>query len=64
MIMQQAPELRATYWLNVDEPLSLEQLRGKVVMVEAFQMLCPGCVSHGLPLAQRVYDTFSVDLRD
>lgn len=54
----QAPALRTAGWLNVDEPLSLEQSRGKVVMIEAFQMLCPGCVSHGLPLADRVYKTF------
>ncbi len=27
-------------------------------MVCAFQMLCPGCVSHGLPQAQRVAETF------
>jgi len=25
-----------------------------VVLVEAFQMLCPGCVSHSLPQAKRV----------
>jgi hypothetical protein len=30
-----------------------------VVAVHAFQMLCPGCVSHGLPQAQRIADTFS-----
>ncbi|MEL4014036.1 peroxiredoxin family protein [Dryocola clanedunensis] len=27
-------------------------------MLEAFQMLCPGCVSHGLPQASRVHQTF------
>ncbi|MDJ0710608.1 MAG: redoxin domain-containing protein [Woeseiaceae bacterium] len=56
-----APALRTSDWLNVNSPLSLKQLRGKVVMIEAFQMLCPGCVAHGLPLAQRVHDTFSRD---
>jgi hypothetical protein len=28
------------------------------VVLEAFQMLCPGCVSHGLPTLQRVRDSF------
>lgn len=41
-------------WLNTSTPLSLDALRGRVVVVLAFQMLCPGCVSHALPLAARV----------
>ncbi len=54
-----APELEVERWLNVATPLSLAQLGGRVVLIEAFQMLCPGCVAHGLPQAQRVADTFS-----
>ena len=53
-----APEWRTTEWFNSPEPLSLAALRGRVVMVCAFQMLCPGCVSHGLPQAQRVAAAF------
>ncbi len=49
-----APEWRTTEWLNTPQPLTLAGLRGRVVMVCAFQMLCPGCVSHSLPQAQRV----------
>lgn len=45
-------------WFNTPEPLTLRLLRGKVVVVEAFQMLCPGCVNHGLPQATRVRETF------
>ena len=48
-------------WLNADAPLSLESLRGKVVLLEAFQMLCPGCVSHGIPQAQRARQAFPED---
>ncbi|CAN7152050.1 TlpA disulfide reductase family protein [Microbacterium maritypicum] len=44
-------------WVN-SAPISPESLRGRVVVVEAFQMLCPGCVSHGLPLAQRLHGMF------
>lgn len=54
-----APELQVSHWLNCPQPLSLAELRGKVVVIEAFQMLCPGCVSHGLPQAQRVAESFS-----
>lgn len=56
-----APALDAAQWLNAAEPLTLEALRGRIVVIEAFQMLCPGCVSHGLPQAMRIQDTFSQD---
>lgn len=54
-------EIEAAEWLNADEPPSLAALRGRVVAVEAFQMLCPGCVSHGLPQAHRIAQTFRAD---
>ncbi len=53
-----APDLQVQEWLNATSPLSLEALRGKVVVLPAFQMLCPGCVLHGLPQAQRIHDLF------
>jgi peroxiredoxin len=58
MIMDLAPELEVSNWLNTSVPLSLKALHGRVVVVEAFQMLCPGCVSHSLPQAKRVYNYF------
>ena len=54
-----APELQAESWLNTAGPLSLRQLRGKVVAIYAFQMLCPGCVSHGIPQAKTIRATFA-----
>ena len=54
MLMRPAPELDVSTWLNSDGPVTLASLRGRVVLVEAFQMLCPGCVSHSLPQAKRV----------
>ncbi len=53
-----APELQVSEWLNTGEPVTLETLRGRVVLLEAFQMLCPGCVSHALPQAMRVCGVF------
>lgn len=50
--------IHASEWLNTGEPPTLEALKGRVVVVEAFQMLCPGCVSHGLPQALRIHQTF------
>ncbi len=57
----QANEWSTSQWFNTDGPLTLAGLRGKVVMLHAFQMLCPGCVSHGVPQAERVHRLFSRD---
>ncbi len=54
-----APSWRTTEWLNTPVPLALAQLRGRVVLLHAFQMLCPGCVSRGIPQAQRVAELFA-----
>lgn len=56
-----APELRVSQWFNTPEPLNLAALRGKVVALHAFQMLCPGCVSHGLPQMKRIAAAFDPD---
>lgn len=53
-----APELDVVQWFNTAEPPTLAGLRGKVVVLHAFQMLCPGCVAHGLPQAQRIAAIF------
>lgn len=58
---EMAPEWQASGWLNSAAPLSLASLRGRVVVMHAFQMLCPGCVSHGVPQAERVHRTFPRD---
>jgi AhpC/TSA family len=53
------PELQVSEWLNAPVAPSLAQLRGQVVVVHAFQMLCPGCVAHGLPQAKRLAQVFA-----
>ena len=53
-----APELQTCGWINTPQPLTLSALRGKVVVLHAFQMLCPGCVQFGIPLAQRMHAEF------
>ncbi|MDR7276906.1 peroxiredoxin family protein [Catenuloplanes atrovinosus] len=57
-----APAWSTTRWFNSD-PLTLGALRGHVVVLEAFQMLCPGCVSQGLPQASRLARVFGDDIR-
>ena len=36
-----APELAITRWFNTATDPTLADLRGEVVVIEAFQMLCP-----------------------
>lgn len=57
-IGRQAPELDCSAWLNADSPLALASLRGRAVAMLAFQMLCPGCVTHALPQLRRLRRTF------
>ncbi len=53
-----APPLQVSEWLNTSEAVTLESLKGRVVVLHAFQMLCPGCVAHGIPQALRVHQIF------
>lgn len=50
---------QTSQWFNAPADFGLDKLRGQVVVLHTFQMLCPGCVSHGLPQAKRVRATFS-----
>ena len=53
-----APPLHVTRWFNSEVPIDLAALRGRVVLLHAFQMLCPACVSHGLPQAVKARELF------
>jgi hypothetical protein len=54
-----APELLVHSWFNTDRPLLLAGLRGRVVALTAFQVLCPNSIASGIPQAQRIYETFA-----
>ncbi len=43
-------------WFNTTGALSLEQFKGRVVVVAAFQMLCPGCVAHCIPQLKKLHE--------
>ena len=58
MNAEQALPWATTRWFN-SEPLTLDDLRGRVIVLGTFQMLCPGCVANGLPQLQRVEQTFN-----
>lgn len=53
---------QVSQWLNTPRPLTPDDFRGRVVVMHAFQMLCPACVSHGIPQALRVHQLFAQEL--
>lgn len=53
-----APALKTSCWFNTEEDLTLEDCKGRVVALIAFQMLCPGCVARSIPLALRLAQLF------
>ena len=54
---QQAPELAVDEWLQ-GTACTLHDLVGEVVLIEVFQVNCPGCFVHALPEAARLHDTY------
>ena len=57
---QLAPPWQVSRWFN-SAPLALADLRGRVVVVHAFQMLCPACAMQALPQMQRVQQLFPAE---
>jgi peroxiredoxin len=45
-------------WFNTERPLTLSVLRGKVVVLVAFQALCQNSIAVGIPQARRIHETF------
>jgi peroxiredoxin len=54
-------EWSISQWFNTDSTITLDQLKGRVVVVGAFQMLCPGCVAHSIPQLKKLHE-LSTDL--
>ena len=54
---QPAPELQVAQWVQ-GHPVSFSDLKGKVVLVEVFQVNCPGCFLYALPEVIRLHDMF------
>ena len=56
-----APPLVTSGWINSPAPLDIPDFAGRVLVLHAFQMLCPGCVDQALPQVQRVMRAFPAD---
>jgi hypothetical protein len=53
-IGSKAPNLEVSKWVQ-GNPTNLEQERGNVVLVEVFQVNCPGCFLYGVPESIEIY---------
>ena len=52
-----APELKVSEWVQ-GGPISLNDSQGKVIVVEVFQVNCPGCFIYGIPEAIDTYQKY------
>jgi hypothetical protein len=56
-VNEKAPELTVDSWVQ-GEPSSIAQEKGKVVLIEVFQVNCPGCFMHGFPEVIEIYNKY------
>jgi hypothetical protein len=57
--MTPAIDWQASEWFNTPSGPTLASLRGQVVLLHAFQMLCPACVNHAVPQAERAHRAYA-----
>jgi peroxiredoxin len=53
-IGEKAPNLAVSHWMQ-GRPTNIDQERGNVILVEVFQVNCPGCFTHGIPQALNLH---------
>lgn len=55
LIRKKAPNLKIDEWVQ-GVPTNIDKEQGKVIVVEVFQVNCPGCFLYGIPEAIGVYN--------
>jgi hypothetical protein len=56
-IGDKAPNLAVSEWVQ-GRPTNIDKERGNVVLVEVFQVNCPGCFTYGIPQAIDMYTKY------
>jgi len=56
-IGSKAPNLIVSAWFG-GKPTNIEQEKGSVILVEVFQVNCPGCFMHAIPDAIRIHQLY------
>ena len=57
VIGQKAPNLGVSEWIQ-GAPTNLDQEKDHIVLVEVFQVNCPGCFLYGIPQAINIYNEY------
>ena len=52
-----APNLKVSKWVQGNDT-NLDQLRDNIVLVEVFQVNCPGCFMYGIPEAIEIFNKY------
>ena len=60
VIGQKAPNLGVSEWVQ-GVPTNFDQEKDKIVLVEVFQVNCPGCFMHAIPEAINIYNKYKDD---
>lgn len=56
-VNEKAPELVVDCWVQ-GELSTIEKEKGKVILISAFQVNCPGCFIHGIPEIINIYNKY------
>lgn len=56
-VNEKAPELDVDCWVQ-GEPSTIEKESGKVILINVFQVNCPGCFMHGIPEIINIYNKY------
>lgn len=59
-IGEKAPNIEVSEWVQ-GLPTNIDQEKDKVVLVEVFQVNCPGCFLYGIPEVINVYNKYKGD---
>lgn len=59
-IGEKAPNLKVSKWVQ-GLPTNLDQEKDHIVLVEVFQVNCPGCFLYGIPEAINIYNKYHSD---
>jgi thiol-disulfide isomerase/thioredoxin len=60
MLGQKAPNLKVSKWVQ-GMPTNFDKEKDHVVLVEVFQVNCPGCFLYGIPEAINIYNKYRSD---
>lgn len=59
-IGKKAPNLKVSEWIQ-GKPTNIDKEKDNVILIEVFQVNCPGCFIYGIPESIRLHNLFGMD---